>query len=328
MTSVERLSSYIDLTPEPYERMADDETRERHNSLLEVLVNSRERSREPTVDKDFEIDVDPDPHFNYKRVSLVDLTATYRLDLDPVLKGLTVSIPFGSKVGVCGRTGSGKSSFLLALLRLNIVTGGDVLLDDESLMRMALEDSRSHISLIPQEPHLFSGSLRFNLDPFSSHTDKEIWTALGDAHIKEYVQRDEAGLLMVVEEGGKNFSVGQRQLLSLARAILRKCPIVLMDEVSASIDYATDSLIQETIRRSPALRYSTIFTIAHRLRTIADSDVIMVIRDGELAEVGSPYELLQREQSLYKALSEESGEADEIAAIAKGKRGKSEVPFT
>ena len=197
-------------------------------------------------------------------------------------------------------------------------------LDDESLVHMALEDSRNLISLIPQEPHLFSGTLRFNLDPFNRHTDLEIWAALEDAHIRDYVSRDPLGLQALVEEGGKNFSVGQRQLLSLARAILRRRPIVLMDEVSASIDYATDVLIQETIRKSPALKDSTIFTIAHRLRTIADSDYILVISAGSLVEHGAPYDLLLKgEESPFRKLVEESNEFDDILELAKGAKNKS-----
>jgi ABC-type multidrug transport system fused ATPase/permease subunit len=193
-------------------------------------------------------------------------------------------------------------------------------LDDLSLVHMPLENARSMVSLIPQEPHLFSGTLRFNLDPFKSHTDEDIWSALQDAHIYDYIKRDPLGLSAIVDDGGKNFSQGQRQLLSLARAILRRCPIVLMDEVSASIDYETDALIQKTIRTSNSLRYSTIFTIAHRLRTIADSDVIMVISDGELVEHGRPFDLLQKSsESPFRTLVEESGEFDVINATASTK---------
>lgn len=313
MTSVERLNTYIELAPEAY---SDSEDGAKGKAAGVGKEGYQQLIHE---DSKFDVSVDGNPYFTYKQVSLQGLTATYRLDLDPVLKGLTVTIPFGSKVGVCGRTGSGKSSFLLALLRLNIITSGDILIDSTSLVHMPLEAARSMISMIPQEPHLFSGTLRFNLDPFNKHTDSEIWAALADAHIKEYVKRDSLGLLALVEEGGKNFSQGQRQLLSLARAILRKCPIVLMDEVSASIDYETDTLIQETIRKSHALKYSTIFTIAHRLRTIADSDVIFVIGAGELVEVGSPFDLLQRPESQFRALVEESNEYDDIFEVAKAK---------
>ena len=256
---------------------------------------------------------------------LRDLTVTYRTDLDPVLKNINLDIPAGCKVGICGRTGSGKSSSLLALLRLNIITSGDILLDGESLLAMDLQSARSQLSIIPQDPHLFSGTVRFNLDPFSMHTDMQIWRALEDAHIHDHIKQDPLGLSAVVEESGKNFSVGQRQLLSLARAILRESKVVLMDEVTASIDYLTDRLIQETIRTSPALRDSTIITVAHRLRTIADSDLIVVVHAGEIVEMGSPGSLLMAAKgrpevdSPFTKLVQESNEYDEIFKIATAK---------
>jgi ATP-binding cassette subfamily C (CFTR/MRP) protein 1 len=253
-------------------------------------------------------------------VDIQNITVRYRDDLEPVIQSLSLNIPAGSKVGICGRTGCGKSSTLLALLRLNIISEGDVLIDGESLLGMDLETARSRISVIPQDPHLFSGTVRFNLDPFEVYTDQEIWAALEDAHIKEYVSSDTLGLFKLVEEGGKNFSVGQRQLLSLARAILRRCEIVLMDEVTASIDYVTDGLIQETIRSSEALKHSTIITVAHRLRTIADSDIVVVMAvGGTVAEKGPPAELLSREDSQFRALAEETNELEEILRIAQPK---------
>jgi len=204
-----------------------------------------------------------------------------------------------------------------------------------------LETSRSLIAVIPQDPHLFSGTIRYNLDPFGVYSDTEIWNALEDAHIKDYVLSlpnnnnninnntniEINKLYSNVEENGKNFSVGQRQLLSLARAILRKCNIILMDEVSASIDFVTDKLIQETIRTSIILKNATIITIAHRLRTIADSDMIVVINDGTIYEIGTPYELLtcnnnnnnnnSNNVSIFKELAIQSNEFNEILSIAK-----------
>lgn len=205
---------------------------------------------------------------------------------------------------------------LLAILRLNIVSAGDVVIDGKSMMGMDLESSRSLVSVIPQDPHLFSGTIRFNLDPFNIYSDESIWAALQDAHIDEYIRKDPLGLLSVVDEGGKNFSVGQRQLLSLSRAVLRMSPVVLCDEVTASIDYQTDKLIQETIRTSPSLRNSTIITIAHRLRTIADSDVVVVINAGRVVEQGNPLGLLRTRNSHFKALVDESNEYEEILQIA------------
>jgi ATP-binding cassette, subfamily C (CFTR/MRP), member 1 len=181
---------------------------------------------------------------------------------------------------------------------------------------MSLEKARSIVSVIPQDPHLFSGTVRFNLDPFSQYTDDEVWNSLRDAHIYDFLSRDPLGLLSSVDEGGKNFSVGQRQLLSLARAILRRTPVVLMDEVTASIDYATDKLIQSTIRTSPSLKSATIITVAHRLRTIADSDVIAVIHSGNLKELGKPYDLLSDDKTEFHSLAVESNEYGDLMSIA------------
>ena len=211
---------------------------------------------------------------------------------------------------------SGKSSTIIAILRLSIVCDGDILIDGESLLKMDLETARSIISIIPQDPHLFSGSVRFNLDPFGAYADDQLWQSLEDAHIRDYIQKDPLGLDAHVEEGGKNFSVGQRQLLSMARAILRKCNIVLMDEVTASVDYNTDRLIQETIRTSPDLKNATILTVAHRLRTIADSDLIVVISEGNIAESGEPTALLNKADSMFYQLAQESGEFEEILKLA------------
>mmetsp|Transcript_4238 Transcript_4238/g.4242 ORF Transcript_4238/g.4242 Transcript_4238/m.4242 type:complete len:397 (+) Transcript_4238:70-1260(+) len=286
---------------------------------------------------------------NVGRVVIKSLNVTYRHDLPPVLKNLSIDIPAGCKVGICGRTGSGKSSLLQALLRLNIITSGDILVDDISLLSLSLEDSRSLISLIPQDPHLFSGTVRFNIDPFNQHSDEEIWDALRDAQLYDYIKSSEtknieskesdennnnnnnsnsnpsSGLDMIVEEGGRNFSVGQRQLLSLARAIVRRGKVILMDEVTASIDYMTDKAIQDTIRTSSALCSATIITIAHRLRTIADSDLIGFIDEGTFVEIGRPYDLLRKRSSNFRKLAEESNEFDDILSIAKNKVKESEL---
>jgi ABC-type multidrug transport system fused ATPase/permease subunit len=203
----------------------------------------------------------------------------------------------------------------LALLRLNIIESGDILFNGNSVLSMSLEEARSLVSVIPQEPHLFSGTVRSNLDPFSTFPDVDIWAALEDAHIKDYISRDPKGLMATVTEGGKNFSVGQRQLISLARAILRRSPIVLMDEVTANIDYQTDRLIQSTIRTSPALKNATIITIAHRLRTIADSDLIAVINAGNLKEFDKPSDLLMNSSSEFRALAVETNEFQEIEKV-------------
>lgn len=340
MTSIERIHAFGELPAEPgyihngslarHQEMIA----EHRQSLLSLCIPTIHQEPTPsnrsTSSRDgAQTQVKPqqlDPHKSAivvptkgGEVQLRNLTVRYRVDLDPVLDDITLTIPPGKKVGICGRTGSGKSSTLLALLRLNLISAGDIRVDNLSILDMDLQAARSHIALIPQEPHLFSGTVRFNLDPFERHSDEELWAALKDAHFAEYLQQQPLKLAAPVDEGGKNFSVGQRQLLSLARAILRRCPVVLMDEVTASIDFQTDRLIQETIRTSPALRDATIITVAHRLRTIADSDFIVVIDFGHLAEMGSPLELLtspEHSGSLYRLLAEQSGEMDEILRAA------------
>lgn len=297
LTSIERINQYANLEPE-------HGYKEDLNFAMASLKNNSAMNVNPETAKLIS---------NMKgEVALKNLTVTYRQDLEPVLKNLSVTFPPGSKVGICGRTGSGKSSTLISLLRLNIIQSGDIQVDGESIIQMNLEKARSIISIIPQEPHLFSGTIRFNLDPFNIYSDSQIWDALKDAHISDFIKSTGQGLKYIVEEGGKNFSVGQRQLLSLARAILRNCKVILMDEVTASIDFYTDKLIQETIRTSECLKNATIITVAHRLRTIADSDYILVIERGELAEFDNPYNLLNKENSFYKQLAIESGEYDEI----------------
>jgi len=227
-----------------------------------------------------------------------------------------LSIPAGCKVGVCGRTGGGKSTLLLALLRLNVISEGDIMMDGQSILAEDVQKARRRFANIPQEPHFFSGTVRFNIDPFGEYADEEIWAALKDAHIADYVSSDPLKLGAPVSEGGSNFSVGQRQLLSMARAILRKASVVLCDEVTASVDFQNDKLIQETLRKSPTFRSATIVTIAHRLRTIADCDLIIVVDAAKIAEVGDPVELLKSKTGLFFRLCEESGELAELESLA------------
>lgn len=314
MVSVERIESYGKLEPEQgYSIKCLEDVKPRTRSLS--LVKTRSRSTSSVKDnttKGYEINKTT----GSGQLSLRNIHVKYRQDLEHVITGLSCEIRSGSKVGICGRTGAGKSSLLQSLLRLNLVTLGDIVLDGDSILEMSLESARSHLTVIPQEPHLFSGSVRFNLDPMGIYTDQEIWNALKNAHIDDALSK-ELGLLTIVDEGGKNFSVGQRQLLSMARAIIRRSKVVLMDEVTSSIDYATDKLIQQTIRTCSELRHATILTIAHRLRTIADSDIIIVLGPGgSLLEMGNPYELLTAESSHFKNLAQESQEMEDLLQIS------------
>ncbi|KAK2580321.1 hypothetical protein KPH14_012558 [Odynerus spinipes] len=213
-----------------------------------------------------------------------------------VLKDITFMIAPKEKVGIVGRTGSGKSSLINALFRLATVEG-EICIDDIPTSAIGLHDFRSKISIIPQEPILFSGSLRRNLDPFDEYSDHILWQALEEVELKEVVEEMIAGLNSRVSEGGMNFSVGQRQLLCLARAIIRNNKIIVLDEATANVDLRTDSLIQQTVRNK--LKDCSVLTIAHRLNTIMDSDKILVMNAGCLVECGHPYTLLQNKGYFY-----------------------------
>lgn len=228
----------------------------------------------------------------------------YRPELDLVLKGITCNIKSTEKVGVVGRTGAGKSSLTNCLFRILESAGGQIIIDGIDIASIGLHDLRGRLTIIPQDPILFSGNLRMNLDPFNKYSDEEIWRALELAHLKSFVAGLQLGLLHEVTEGGDNLSIGQRQLLCLGRAVLRKSKILVLDEATAAVDLETDSLIQTTIRNE--FSQCTVITIAHRLHTIMDSDKIMVLDSGKIVEYGSPEELLSNMGPFY-LMAKEAG---------------------
>ncbi|KAG1678443.1 Canalicular multispecific organic anion transporter 2 [Nymphon striatum] len=229
----------------------------------------------------------------------------YRKGLDLVLKGINFDILPSEKVGIVGRTGAGKSSLTLGLFRIIESAGGQIIIDGMDISKIGLHDLRKKLTIIPQDPVLFSGNFRINLDPFDQYADDELWNALDHAHLKGFVQKQEAGLQFEVAETGQNLSLGQRQLICLARALLRHTKILILDEATAAIDLETDDLIQQTIRTE--FKDCTILTIAHRLNTIMDSDRVMVLSDGNIIESGSPSDLLSMENSYFHSMAVDAG---------------------
>ncbi|XP_059617024.1 multidrug resistance-associated protein 1 isoform X3 [Phlebotomus argentipes] len=237
-------------------------------------------------------------------VEFRDFQVRYREGLELVLRGITFVVDGGQKVGIVGRTGAGKSSLTLSLFRIIESAGGSILIDGQDISKLGLHTLRSRLTIIPQDPVLFSGSLRMNLDPFNSHTDDEVWRALEHAHLRAFVKGLTAGLNHEVSEGGENLSVGQRQLVCLARALLRKTKVLVLDEATAAVDLETDDLIQRTIRTE--FKDCTVLTIAHRLNTIMDSDKVIVLDRGHITEFSSPSELLQDRKSAFYSMAKDA----------------------
>ncbi|OLN81740.1 ATP-dependent bile acid permease 3 [Colletotrichum chlorophyti] len=273
------------------------------------------------------------------RLEVKDLVISYADDLPPVLKGLTFSVNKNERIGVVGRTGAGKSSLTLALFRFLEARSGSIHVDGLDISKIKLHDLRSRLAIIPQDPVLFSGTVRSNLDPFDNQTDADLRDSLQRVHLvdsspstpSEPAASSSAApsieasqknvnvfrnLNSAISEGGGNLSQGQRQLLCLARAIVSRPKVMVLDEATSAVDMTTDALIQRSIREE--FNDSTLIVIAHRLSTIADFDRILVLSDGAVAEYGSPRELWDKEGGVFRGMCEESGEKDKLKNIIFG----------
>lgn len=285
MTSVERLLEYTKIESEPI-----------RDELQEKL---------------------PPPSWpEFGKIEFRDVCLKYDANSQYVLKHLNFVIQPGEKIGICGRTGAGKSSIITTLFQL-YETEGSIIIDDVDVTKLPLNVLRSKLSIIPQEPVLFSGSMRKNLDPFDEYNDATLWQALEQVELKDLIAEMPAGLSSNVSEGGTNFSVGQRQLVCLARAIIRRNKILVLDEATANVDPHTDALIQQTIRKQFA--DCTVLTIAHRLHTVMDSDRILLMSGGVNVEFDHPYVLLQNERGQLYRMVEVTGRttAKNLTSIAK-----------
>lgn len=250
-----------------------------------------------------------------------DLQLRYKPDLPCTLKGLTFNMKDGERIGIVGRTGAGKSTLLTALFRIvEPETGSVIRLDGLDVLSMGLQDLRKAMAMIPQDSVMFEGSLRYNCDPFQQHADETIWQALEEAQFAQWLRQQgdqqqegaktegestvsvapDSLLEMTIQEGGQNMSAGQRNMISIARAVLRRSKFVVLDEATAALDPATDGAIQRAIRR--CFHGASTLTIAHRIGTIIDSDRILVLDKGEIAEFGPPEELRKTEDGIFKSL--------------------------
>lgn len=274
----------------------------------------------------------PDANWPSKgQIEFNNYSTRYRPELDLVLKNISLSINAKEKIGIVGRTGAGKSSLTLALFRLIEAAGGNITIDDINTSEIGLQDLRQSLSIIPQDSQVFEGTIRSNLDPFETYSEDMLWKALELSHLKDHVMmmfndyQESKGkdsdngskpeeeeeeeitnpLDVKLSEGGSNLSVGQRQLMCLARALLIPSHILVLDEATAAVDVETDKVLQETIRKEFADR--TILTIAHRINTILDSDKIVVLEKGEVSEFDKPSELLKNKDSLFYALCKQGG---------------------
>ncbi|KAJ4975723.1 hypothetical protein NE237_000829 [Protea cynaroides] len=237
---------------------------------------------------------------SHGEVDIVNLQVRYAPHMPLVLRGLTCTFPGGMKTAIVGRTGSGKSTIIQALFRIVEPAVGHIVIDGVDISKIGLHDLRSRLSIIPQDPTMFEGTVRNNLDPLEEHTDEQIWEALDRCQLGDEVRKKEGKLDSAVSENGENWSMGQRQLVCLGRVLLKRSKILVLDEATASVDTATDNLIQQTLRQQ--FLGSTVITIAHRITSVVDSDMVLLLDHGLIVEYDSPAKLLENKSSSFTKL--------------------------
>jgi len=241
---------------------------------------------------------------NLGKIEFINFSVKYRPNTEIVLKNLNFVIQGKEKVGIVGRTGSGKSTITLCLFRILEATEGKILIDDVDISKLGLEILRHNLTIIPQDPALMEGSLRYNIDPLEKSDDNEIIKVMEKIGFDYIIKRDKQGLNQEIAEGGSNLSVGEKQLICITRAILRKSKIIIMDEATASIDYKTEEIIQKAV--SEILNNSTFITIAHRIKTILNYDRILTLDNGTIVDFDTPKNLLNDKNSLFYELYSKS----------------------
>jgi ABC-type multidrug transport system fused ATPase/permease subunit len=272
-------------------------------SLERCLQYTRIESEAPNVIRPKDEELVEKKWPNEGKIKFENYSVKYRPNTEIVLKNLNFEINGNEKIGIVGRTGSGKSTICLCLFRILEPLEGTIYIDGEDITKIGLEILRKNLTIIPQDPCLMEGSLRYNIDPFDSKNDEEIISILKKIGF-EYTETDDQILNRKIEQGGSNLSVGEKQLVCIARAIIRKTRIVVMDEATANIDMKTEEKIQKALQY--VLNNSTVITVAHRIKTIIDYDRILVLDNGNVIEYDTPQNLLKNEKSLFFELYSKS----------------------
>lgn len=291
-TSVERVMEYADI-PQEESILHKNDTSTLTNCEIDEELGNIKQSLPMTI------------HSTWPKngqIEFRDVWMRYRPNTPDVLKGISFVIEGGQRVGICGRTGSGKSSTIQALFRIVEIFQGTIFIDQVDIQSIPLSRLRSSLAIIPQDPVILHGDLRYQLDPFEEYSDESIWNVLEKVNMSQVVQKMPMKLKELIISNGENLSQGQKQLLCIARALLREARILIMDEATSAVDQYTDDIIQNVLRKETQQKGTTVLTIAHRLHTIVDFDKILVLGQGEIIEYDTPEKLLSLKDSEFSRM--------------------------